>query len=81
MLTIGASDHGLRVSEVVVLNIKNLDLKAVRLTVYRPKVDKVQTHELTIASEPVFFRLNGNLVRGLLRRWNEIDFLNMPSPG
>lgn len=40
-------DHGLRVGEVAILELKNFDLKAGTLTFYRPKVDKAQTHELT----------------------------------
>ena len=40
-------DHGLRVGEAVILNVKDFDLKAGELTFYRPKVDKTQTHKLT----------------------------------
>ena len=40
-------DHGLRVGEVAGLAVGNLDLKAQELRFYRPKVNKVQTHELT----------------------------------
>ncbi len=40
-------DHGLRVGEVAILTAKNFDLKSGSMTFYRPKVNKVQTHELT----------------------------------
>ena len=40
-------DHGLRVGEVVLLNVGDFDLKAGMLKFYRPKVDKAQTHKLT----------------------------------
>lgn len=40
-------DHGLRVGEVILLEVKDFDLKAGVLTFYRPKVDKTQTHTLT----------------------------------
>lgn len=40
-------DHGLRVGEVVLLEVAHFDLKAGMLTFYRPKVDKTQTHKLT----------------------------------
>jgi len=40
-------DHGLRVGEAVILEVKDFDLKAGELTFYRPKVDKTQTHKLT----------------------------------
>jgi integrase len=40
-------DHGLRVGEVVLLEVNHFDLKAGILTFYRPKVDKTQTHALT----------------------------------
>ena len=39
-------DLGLRVGEVAGLTVDDFDLKAGRLTFFRPKVDKVQTHEL-----------------------------------
>ena len=38
---------GLRVGELAALTVADFDLKAGRLTFYRPKVDKVQTHRLT----------------------------------
>jgi integrase len=41
-------DHGLRVGEVAALQIGNFDLKAGELRFYRPKVDKIQTHKLTV---------------------------------
>lgn len=40
-------DHGLRVGEVVLLEVADFDLKNGVLTFYRPKVDKAQTHKLT----------------------------------
>lgn len=40
-------DHGLRVSELAALQVAGVDLAANRITFYRPKVDKEQTHELT----------------------------------
>jgi len=40
-------EHGLRVGEVARLAVTDFDLKAGRLTFYRPKVDKTQTHRLT----------------------------------
>ena len=40
-------DHGLRVGEVVRLDVTNFDLKAGTLVFYRPKVDLKQTHKLT----------------------------------
>jgi integrase len=39
-------DHGLRVGEAATLTRKAFDLKAGTLTFYRPKVNKIQTHEL-----------------------------------
>lgn len=41
-------DHGLRVGEVAALQVTDLDLKAGELRFYRPKVDKTQTHKLTV---------------------------------
>jgi integrase len=40
-------EHGLRVGEVARLAVTDFDPKAGRLTFYRPKVDKIQTHKLT----------------------------------
>ena len=40
-------DHGLRVGEVAILTRQAFDLKAGTLTFYRPKANKIQTHELT----------------------------------
>jgi len=40
-------EHGLRVGEVALLEVNHFDLKAGTLKIYRPKVDKVQTHALT----------------------------------
>lgn len=41
------ADHGLRVGELAGLDVTAVNLEAGTLTFYRPKVDKVQTHELT----------------------------------
>ena len=43
-------DHGFRIGEVVILTANNFDLKAGTLNFYRPKVDKIQTHTLTVDS-------------------------------
>lgn len=40
-------DHGLRVGEVAALKVSDLDLKGGVMTLYRPKVDLLQTHKLT----------------------------------
>jgi len=40
-------DHGLRVGEVVRLQVDHFDLKTGELRFYRPKVDKTQIHKLT----------------------------------
>lgn len=40
-------DHGLRVSEVEILEIAGVDLRRGTLCFYRPKVDRTQTHALT----------------------------------
>lgn len=40
-------EHGLRVGEVAGLNVGDFDLKAGTITFYRPKVDRMQMHELT----------------------------------
>ncbi len=40
-------DHGLRVGEAAGLRIKDIDLQAGTLSVYRPKVDKLQIHRLS----------------------------------
>ena len=40
-------DHGLRVGELVGLQVADVELDAGLLRFYRPKVDKEQTHELT----------------------------------
>jgi integrase len=40
-------DHGLRVSEVYDLRVKDFDLARRTMTFYRRKVNKVQTHKLT----------------------------------
>ena len=36
-------DHGLRVGEAVILDVKDFDLKVGVLTFYRPKVDKASS--------------------------------------
>jgi integrase len=40
-------DHGLRCSEIAGLRVEDINLTEGTLTFYRPKVDLVQTHELT----------------------------------
>jgi integrase len=40
-------EHGLRVGEVEGLRVADFDLKRQEMRFYRPKVDKVQTHQLT----------------------------------
>lgn len=40
-------EHGLRVGEVAILKVTDLDAKTGTLTFYRPKVKKAQTHKLT----------------------------------
>ena len=40
-------DHGLRVGEVARLQVEDVDLEHGLLRFYRPKVDRVQTHELS----------------------------------
>ena len=40
-------DHGLRVSEVDQLKIKDFNLQAGLFSFYRPKVDQTQTHKMT----------------------------------
>ena len=40
-------DHGLRVSEIAGLRVDDFDLAAGTMRFYRPKVDLVQTHELS----------------------------------
>jgi len=44
-------DHGLRVSEVTGLVAADFDLQRGELRFYRPKVDKQQTHRLTVDAE------------------------------
>ena len=41
-------DHGLRVGELAALAVTDINLPAGELRFYRPKVDKVQTHRLTL---------------------------------
>lgn len=41
-------EHGLRMGEVARRLVTDFDLKAGELKFYRPKVDKTQTHKLTI---------------------------------
>ena len=43
-------EHGLRVSEAAILTRAAFDMKAGTLTIYRPKVNITQTHELTPAT-------------------------------
>lgn len=65
-------DHGLRVGEVVRLQVADVDVKAGELRFYRPKVDKIQTHQLSADTlralhacmENGEISQNGSLVRG-----------------
>jgi integrase len=41
-------DHGLRVGEMARLEVTDFDLRAGELRFYRPKVDKTQTHKMTV---------------------------------
>jgi len=43
-------EHGFRVSEVAILEVRHFDLSAGVVSFYRPKVDKHQKHELTKAA-------------------------------
>jgi len=43
-------DHGLRVGELVGLQVSNVDFEHKQLKFYRPKVNKTQTHDLTPAT-------------------------------
>lgn len=40
-------EHGLRVGELALLKVEDVDLSSGSFTFFRPKVDKVQTHRLT----------------------------------
>ena len=40
-------DHGLRVGEVVALQVTDIDMAAKQLRFYRPKVDRTQTHKMS----------------------------------
>ena len=40
-------DHGLRVSEVAILERENIDLENGVMTIYRPKVDRTENHKMT----------------------------------
>ena len=54
-------DHGLRVGELALLQVEDVDMKAGTLTFYRPKVDKIQTHKLTLntySALVAYFQLN-----------------------
>jgi integrase len=41
-------DHGLRVGEVARLEVTDFDIRTGELRFYRPKVDKTQTHKMTV---------------------------------
>ncbi|MEO7840669.1 MAG: tyrosine-type recombinase/integrase [Anaerolineales bacterium] len=43
-------EHGLRIGEIAILTRNAFDMKAGTLTFYRPKVNRVQMHELTAAT-------------------------------
>ena len=56
-------DHGLRVSEIAGLRVEDFDLAAGAMRFYRPKVDLVQTHELsrdTLRAANAYLLINGD---------------------
>jgi integrase len=64
-------DHGLRVGEVARLDVSDVNLKAGTLIFYRPKVDKVQTHNLskdTLAAVQAWFEQGHAPAAGKLLR-------------
>lgn len=59
-------DHGLRVSEIAGLRVEDFDLAAGTMRFYRPKVDLVQTHELsrdTLRAANAYLLINGDTPR------------------
>ncbi|HNT23302.1 MAG TPA: tyrosine-type recombinase/integrase [Anaerolineales bacterium] len=63
-------DHGLRCGEVAGLTVTDFDLKAGKLTFYRPKVDKTQTHKLTadtLRAARAYFEQDAPAIGGLWR--------------
>lgn len=63
-------EHGLRVGEVARLAVTDFDLKAGELKFYRPKVDKTQTHKLTVrtlAAARAYFEQDAPVVGNLWR--------------
>lgn len=56
-------DHGLRVSEIAGLRVEHFNLAVGTFTFYRPKVDLVQTHELTsdtLRAATAYLLINGD---------------------
>jgi integrase len=71
-------DHGLRVGELAALAVTDLHLPAGLLKFYRPKVDKVQTHQLTadtLAALRVYFLHDAPALGLLLRGSNKAGVL------
>ena len=56
-------DHGLRCSEIAGLRVEDFNLAEGTMTFYRPKVDLVQTHELTadtLRATTMYLLINGD---------------------
>lgn len=69
-------DHGLRVGEVARLDVDNFDLDTGRMTFFRPKVQKTQTHKLspdTLAAVLAYFDCGDAPYDGLLLRTSNRD--------
>lgn len=72
-------DHGLRVGELAGLTVEEFDLEAGTFRFYRPKVDKIQTHQLTadtLRAARAYFAhdapAHGSLLRGS-RKGGELE--------
>ncbi|NDJ54544.1 MAG: tyrosine-type recombinase/integrase [Chloroflexi bacterium] len=64
-------DHGLRCGEVAALEVSAIDLEDGMLTFFRPKVNKVQTHQLsqdTWEAAALYLEQDGMVQGSLLRR-------------
>jgi len=64
-------DHGLRVSEVAELSVGDFDLSRGEMVFHRPKVDKTQTHRLsvdTLAAARAYFEADALAAGPLMRR-------------
>lgn len=74
-------DHGLRVSEVADLQVRDLDVRRGSMTFYRRKVDKTQTHKLTkdtLKAARVYMQLDALATGGLLRNSDRTGQLGEP---